>query len=389
MLGVTQSFGVFLDPLIREFGSSNTLTSGIYSTYWIFWSISVICMGALSDRFSPRLVLGFSAFIVGLGIALSSLVTSVWQLYLTFGVLAGFGGGGLWVPSSNLTMRWFRPGSSLNWAMSLVALGVGVGTTFLAPLEGVAIAMLGWRTAYALVACVVWAITTVSMILIRNPPNLYPNVRSSDALKLGSILGIGNMFFIALVISYSLGGGWVRQDLTVHIVSFLGTQNFSYGLAVISLSIAGLGSISGRLLSGVLGEKVDDEVLLSGYFMIQAVSILFLMISHDILLVYASSFIFGIAWGGAVPQLPIILRNRFGVNHFGVILGVLSIGTGAGSVMGPIFGGYTFDLTGSYSLALMVDIAISVMAALILLAVYARVKRSPRMARPPIKYSSE
>ncbi|MGA2784086.1 MAG: MFS transporter [Candidatus Bathyarchaeia archaeon] len=373
LLGVTQSFGVFLDPLIREFGSSNTLTSGIYSTYWMFWSISVLWMGALSDRISPRLVLGFSAFFVGLGIALSSFVSAVWQLYITFGAITGFGAGGLWVPSSNMTMRWFKPGNSLNWAMSLVALGVGIGTTFLAPVEGSAITILGWRTAFGIVALVAWGIAAVSMALIKNPPVLIVDQGlKSASSRSGSIDRIKNLFFISLLISYFLGGGWVRQDVTVHIVSYLDTQKLAYGLAVFSLSIAGVGSISGRLLSGVLGEKVDDEILLSSYFVLQAISISILMISNNLLLVYFSSFLFGVAWGGAVPQLPIILRKRFGTFHFGVILGILSIGTGVGSVLGPVFGGYAFDVTQSYFLPLLVDVVLSIFAAAILLAVCAR-----------------
>jgi len=325
-------------------------------------------MGTLADRYSTRLVLGFSAFLVGLGMALSSHVSAVWQLYLTFGAIGGFGAGGLWVPASTMTIRWFKQGSALNWAVSLVALGSGIGTTFLAPIEGTAITIFGWRAAYGIVALVVWGITVLAIILIKNPPTSHLDQDSkSSSSHFGSFYSIKTWFFVSLLISYAFGAGWARQDLTAHLVSYLDTQKLAYSAAVFSLSIVGVGSVCGRLLSGALGDRMNDKILLSLYFSLQAVSISMLMSFPTLASVYFSAFLFGVAWGGAVPQIPIILRKSYGTMHFGVIFGILSIGTGVGSVIGPVFGGYAYDLTRTYALPFLVDVLLSLFAAMLLI----------------------
>jgi len=371
LYGVAMSFGVFLDPLIREFGSSNALTSAVYSTYWISWGVSSLLMGILADRYSARLLLGFSGFLVGLGVGLSSYVSAVWQLYLTFGVIAGVGAGGLWIPASSIVLRWFKQGGSLNLALSLVALGSGTGVTLLAPIEGVAIAAFGWRAAYGIVALLSWGMTVAALIPIKNPPGWRLD---QDRRVLGSGLGsvdtIKTWFFVSLFAAYGLAAGWVRQDMTVHIISYLEMQKLSYTVAVFALSIVGLGSVSGRLLSGFLsrclGERTDDRVLLSLYFLLQSVSILMLMAFHSVEAVYFASFLFGVAWGGAVPEIPIILRRSFGTVHFGALFGVVSIGTGLGAVVGPIFGGYVYDLMRDYTLAFWTDVGLSLLASMLL-----------------------
>jgi len=78
---------------------------------------------------------------------------------------------------------------------------------------------------------------------------------------------------------------------------------------------------------------------------------------------YSSSFLFGIAYGGAVCAFPLIVAKVFGTSHFGVIYGLLTIGTGMGAVLGPILGGYLFDLTRTYSNSFLTDVLVSLIGA--------------------------
>lgn len=355
--GVAVSFGVFLDPIMKEFGWSNAVTSGIYSTYWILWGVSGAFTGALADRYSPRLTLSAGAFLVGLGMALSASATAVWHLYVSFGVLGGVGAGALWAPSMTVTMHWFKQDRrALNWAVSLVALGSAIGIMFVVPIEGIIIPTYGWRAGYYLVAFFVWGITLVASILIKDPPKLIFAQRSS---KSGFSEALGQMraqSFLLLFISYGIVGGWARQDFLVHIVSSLSTEDFTYVAAILSLVIVGGGSAFGRLLMGALGKKMEENAMFFLFCILQALSTLSFTLVHNLGVAYLSSFLFGIAYGGTVCAFPVIVGNDFGTRHFGVIFGVLSIGTGMGAVLGPIFGGYVYDLTGSYFISFLVDV---------------------------------
>lgn len=361
--GFILSFGVFLDPIIKEFGWSNALTSGVYSTYWIFWTFSALLMGTLADRYSPRLILSASAFLVGLGMAFSASTSAVWHLYLSFGVIGGIGGGGLWVPAMTVTMRWFKQERALDWAVSLVALGSAVGMILVAPLEGLVIPIFGWRAGYYFIAFFVWGITLVALILIKNPPKLAVaqlDSRSGFSEALGRIK---TRSFLCLFVAYALAGGWARQDLLVHVVSFLSTEEFAYAAGVLSLLAVGGGSAFGRLLIGALGKKMREKAMLFLFFSLQGLSIFLLVVFHNLYAAYLSSFLFGIAYGGAVCVVPLIVAKAFGTRHFGVIFGVLTIGMGTGAVLGPIFGGYMYDLTRTYSNSFLTDVLVSFVAA--------------------------
>ena len=360
--GFTLSFGVFLDPIIKEFGWSNAITSGVYSTYWIFWTVSGLLTGTLADRYSPRLILTTSAFLAGFGMVLSASVSAVWHLYLSFGVMGGVGAGGVWAPAMTLTMRWFKQERPLNWAVSLVALGSAVGMMFVAPLEGRIIPTFGWRAGYYLVALFIWGITLVVAILIRNPPKLIATQRP----KLGFSESLGGMktrSFLLLLISYAVVGGWARQDLLVHIISSLSSKEFDYVVAVSSLVFVGGGSAFGRLLIDPMGKKMGQKAILFLFYSLQGLSILLLMIAHNLDAAYLSSFLFGIAYGGAVCVVPLIVAKTYGTAHFGVMFGVLMTGVGAGAVFGPIFGGYLYDLTRTYFYSFLVDVSISFVGA--------------------------
>jgi MFS family permease len=377
--GVFLSFGVVLDPLMREFGWSNAVTSSIYSVYWICWSASNIFMGLLVDRYSPRRIMGLSAFLIGLGLALSYFASALWHLYLFFGVIGGIGTGGIWVPASSLVMRWFGEGRAMNWAVSFVSVGVGMGTLIFAPLEGTATANFGWRAGYLLIALIVWGVTAVVIILIKSP-RMYAS-HGKEKLKSNTTTyeQLRTSVFALLAISYALAGGWARQDFLAHLVSYLATVNFAFIAAVISLAVVGAGSAIGRLLSGALGRVMSERAVLSVCFLLQALSILSLMTFHNTFSIIISPFVFGIAWGGVSPQVPLLLRSNFGMQNFGIIFGLVMAGTGVGATFGPIVGGYLYDVTKGYTLSFLLDVLFSLVAAGLLLTPYER-KRSIELA---------
>ena len=77
--GLYTVFGVFFDPLIREFGWSRATTSGAFSVSMILSGVLGILMGGINDRFGPRIVLTVCACFLGIGfLLLVSLVLNAW-----------------------------------------------------------------------------------------------------------------------------------------------------------------------------------------------------------------------------------------------------------------------------------------------------------------------
>lgn len=64
------------------------------------------------------------------------------------------------------------------------------------------------------------------------------------------------------------------------------------------------------------------------------------------------ALVFGLGMGGSTPVGTSIQADLFQGKQFGTILGTLNMGYGLGGALGAWFGGYVYDTTGSYGLAL-------------------------------------
>lgn len=80
--GANRTFGVFLKPMVDEFGWSRASISGAFTMAMVIMGGVSIAAGRLSDRFGPRPVLIGVGLFLGLGYVLESQVRSIWQFWL-------------------------------------------------------------------------------------------------------------------------------------------------------------------------------------------------------------------------------------------------------------------------------------------------------------------
>ena len=127
--GIFLSFGVFFEPMLTEFGWTRAATSAAYSISIIVSGVLGIITGKLTDRFGPRLVMTGSGFLLGSGYLLMSQVSSIWQLYLFFGLIVGLGMSATFVPANSVITKWFvrRRGTMTG----IVLAGNSVGILFI------------------------------------------------------------------------------------------------------------------------------------------------------------------------------------------------------------------------------------------------------------------
>ncbi len=107
MFGVINSYSTFVAPLEGYLNTSRTSISAAYAIELSFYSIFSLMMGWIVDRYGSRLALWGAAVLLGGGVALCSTITSVWQLYLFFGVIAGIGHSAIFVVPSTTVSKWF------------------------------------------------------------------------------------------------------------------------------------------------------------------------------------------------------------------------------------------------------------------------------------------
>ncbi|MFQ5684800.1 MAG: MFS transporter [Candidatus Binatia bacterium] len=116
--GIVASLAVFFKPLLQSFQWSRGQTSLIWAGNWVTFGVLSLLIGPLTDRFGARRTMLVGGSLFSLGILFSSQATSLWHLFLPFGMLGAVGRAAMWTPLAATVMSGF-------YAMAGVGMALG------------------------------------------------------------------------------------------------------------------------------------------------------------------------------------------------------------------------------------------------------------------------
>lgn len=150
--GCAFSFGVMFVYLVEEFQETKSQTAWVAS---IFYCLSLLLgpvASALTTRFGCRSVTIVAGVLSCVGFVASSFVTSIWQLYFTFGVIVGASFSVCYVTSVLIVAYYFDKRRAL--ATGLSVCGTGIGTFTFAPLCEFLGSLYGWRGTFLIIGAI-------------------------------------------------------------------------------------------------------------------------------------------------------------------------------------------------------------------------------------------
>ncbi len=369
VFGAYNSFGVFFEPMLTDFGWTRTMTSGGYSLSWIMQGLLGVIMGRFTDRFGPRVVLTICGFLLGLGYLLMSQISTVWQLYLFYGVIIGAGVGSSWVPIASTAVRWFV--KRRNLMTGIVLTGLSVGTLIAPPVASRLISAYGWRISYIIVGSIVLVVVILLAQLLRRDPTQVGQrpygenegekqefILETHSLSLGEAVNTKQLW---LVSGMFFCFGFCVYTIIAHIVLHaieLGVSSIS--AANILATIGGL-SIVGRVALGSVADRIGNRQAFIIGFTLMAAALFWLVPAKEVWALYLFAVIFGFAFGGCATSESPLVAELFGLSSHGLILGFINLlGFTFGAAIGPLIAGYIFDMTNTYQLAFIVCAATAV-----------------------------
>ena len=160
---------LFLRGVLRrlevEFGARRGETALVFSISAFLYFLLGLPAGLIADRTGPRPVVAGGLLLIAAGLVVAAQASSLWQVYLGYGLGVGVGIGFSYVPSVAAVQRWFvrRRGT----ASGIAVAGIGVGTLIGAPLAHQLIAALGWRQTYLVLAVIAAVGAVVAGALVR------------------------------------------------------------------------------------------------------------------------------------------------------------------------------------------------------------------------------
>lgn len=356
-MGTMFSLAVFLQPMSVDTGWSRTGISTAMTIDFLVMGFAAFAWGAISDRFGPRIVVVLGSLLQGLGLILASRATSLIEFQLLFGILIGAAAGAFYAPMMALASGWFEKNRSL--AVALVSAGAGTAPLTVAPFARWLITEYDWRPAMLIVGIAALVLLLPAALLVRRPPVVLQIAPPAPGVStpISSIIADRGMSaadalrtpqFVVLALAHFACCA-AHSGPLFHMVTFAIGCGIPAMAAVTVYSLAGFSGLGGRLLLGVLADRLGAKPVLVGGLMVQALGAGAYLFVNELGELYALSVVFGIAYGGVMPLYAILARDYFGPHIMGTVFGAISAMASLGMAFGPWAGGWVFDTYASYS----------------------------------------
>jgi MFS family permease len=362
-------FGLFINPLLAEFGWSRASISGAYSLATVLSGVLGIPVGGLVDRFGPRVVVTVCGVFLGAGHLLMSQVNTVWQIYLFYGVIAGIGLSGLWVPLLSPISRWFVARRSM--MTGIVMSGMTIGGIIAPLIISRLIVAYEWRRTFLIIGgtVLIFIVLFAQFLKLGRDQLGESHEGAGEDTRMGqSSVGTGYdlkeaartvqfWLFFAIVFCF----GYSILSIAVHLVPYITGLGFSDVSAAGVLSVNnGLGIIGNFVVGGIIGDRIGNRKVLLIGFALAVASLVWLLPSRELWMLHLFAIVLGIAMGSiGTSESPLVAR-LFGLNNHGLIFAVVVLGFTVGGAVGPFVTGYIYDVTHSYHNAFLACIAFMV-----------------------------
>jgi len=357
--GLTPSFhaagGIFARAVGMEFGWGRSVASLSYSASMLGLTLGGPLVGMLMDRFGVRRII----FVLGLAYALAVIGMSQQNgsiaLWIGLSGLVGIFGAAVSVVGYLAVLpQWFD--RRLGLALALAMCGLGIGTMIMPPFAQYLASNYGWRAAYAVLGAGSIPLTLLACLLIKErkpvkrsgqPGRSAPadGVPLADAVKTYRLWAIWLIFLV---------GSSCTLALVPQLPTMLADRGFTPADAARGASVLGIGLLAGRLLTGVLLDRIHAPFVTCVFLVAGACGILLLRVSHDFSALLCAAALVGLTIGAEGDLISYLVRSYFGLRSFGTLYGLCFSGYGLGAVIGPVAIGAYFDRHGNYDLPLII-----------------------------------
>lgn len=319
--------------------------------------------GYLIDKFGPRLLLSCGAILTALSWILASSVSSIWGLYLTYGLLGGVGTGIIYVGVVGLMVQWFP--DKRGFAVGMVAAGYGFGAIMTTFAISMSIKSSGVASTLVMFGAIIGVVGLAAAQGMRRPKpeevaEQIRKVKAANATRESSYsykpteMLQKPVFWLLFVMMtmMSTSGLMVISQMGAFAKDFGVADAMVFGMAALPLALTIDRICNGltRPFFGWVSDRIGRENTMLIAFGLEGVAMTLWLMTTDnpVLFVILSGVVF-FGWGEIFSLFPSILTDTFGTKHATTNYGFLYMAQGVGSVLGGPLAALMHDATGSWT----------------------------------------
>jgi OFA family oxalate/formate antiporter-like MFS transporter len=371
------AWSVFIKPLNAQFGWSRAEIAMAFAICCLVFGLVTFPAGRWSDKIGPRRVVLIGGILLGIGFVLSGFITSKYQLYLTYGVIAGLGGGMIYLPPIATAPKWWPDRRAL--ATGFAVVGLGLGSFIMGPLATAIIQGWGWRYVFWYCGIAMGLMAIIASLPLRPPAKGWkPAGWTPPAPPVGAPKvtrdytheeAVRTPQFWLLYLSYFCGS-FAGLMVIGHIAGHGRDAGLTPMVAAGAVSALAFANAATRIITGIFVDKVGVKTIFVIWFALQTVAMLLLYPAGGVAwALWVVAAIIGWNYGGMFTLFPASCLAYYGPTAQGSNYGLLFTAWGFAGFAGPWVGGYLKDVTGTYYVPFIIGavvVAISVIVSLML-----------------------
>lgn len=364
--GPRSTMGFFLTPMSTANGWGRDVFALAIAIQMLLWGAAQPFVGAIADRFGPVLVLCAGALLYAVGFAWMVFAKTPGEMYLSAGVLIGFGLAGA---SFTVVIGAFGKLLPVEWRTFSFGVGTAAGSfgQFLfSPLAVALNSAFAWQTTLLIFAGVILLILPLSLALAM-PRTVETPAQRAAQQTVGAALreALSHPSFVLLVIGYFTCGFQVFF-VTVHLPAYLVDRGLSADLGAFVIATIGLFNIVGSIGSGYLSNMMPKRYILAIIYFLRAVAVAaFIAVPATTTTSIAFGAVMGLLWLSTIPPTNALVALMFGTRWLTMLAGFAFFSHQVGGFVGVWLGGVLFERTGSYDVLWWLFIVLGILSALI------------------------
>ncbi|MFC1942783.1 MFS transporter [Chloroflexota bacterium] len=363
--GIFFTFSVFFKPVASDFGWNRGDFSLNYAVMLIAYAPGAFFAGKLADRRGPRGILLLAALLIGLGFLGCNRVNNLGFMIISY-ALIGLGlGATLALPTATI-QRWFiRFRATM---VGVVNAGNGIGGLVFAPLANYLIAVYGWRSAYLIVGIIFFGVIAIAALFLVAEPrmmglkpfgyekrytetadhsqqSLTPSISLSQAFKIGTFWGMAAICVLTFMPAFFIAA---------HLIPYVTDKGISAAVGAQALGLMTGTSVIGRLVMSWVAGRIGWTKTLTICYIIASGCVVWLVFVDRTESLYLLMVVYGLSYGSTLALIGGAVGYFFGLSSLSELLGfLLGIGVLFAAIL-PWLGGFIFDLTSSYVIAMAI-----------------------------------
>jgi nitrate/nitrite transporter NarK len=387
-LGILYTWSVISKHIPEEWGWNEDDKSWPYMFACLIFSLIMVPAGRMQDKIGPKIVATIGGILVGAGFIIASQTTSLIAFVVGFGILAGAGIGFGYASATPPAVKWF-PSAKTGMIAGIVVSGFGLASFYAAPLTTWLISAFGFASAIMILGIAFLIVVAGLAQLLSPPPAGYvpaapspviPQEAEADAeeekkpepakikedFKPSEMLKTAQFYMIWFMYACGAGAGL----MIISKLAAIAEKQAGITLGFILVAVLAIGNGAGRVIAGMLSDKIGRNASMFICFVFQAILIFLLSITNEgtflasIPILAIVSALIGANYGANLSLFPSITKDYYGLKHFGMNYGLVFTSWGVGGFLLAKLAGMMYVKYQSFNVAYFGAAGLLILAAI-------------------------